>query len=241
MSDLIRLIWAFVVDLFRSRAALEAEVLVLRQQIVVLRRGRPTRPHVLVIDRLVLGWLCWLIPNARGALAVVRPETVLRWHRAGFPIVLALEVKAPAGPAGGFGGDPRTDPLDEPFQSAVGCNGARTHLSLGKDAPIARAVQAVGRVWAQPVLGGSTINMLGFDLRQGQASLRSHSQRVVQKRSPHPDGVRWGASQVRCRAKSIPHPSRNASCAQSVPVSYLRRIESSTSLARLPDLQVLCG
>ena len=84
MSDLIRLIWAFVVDLFRSRAALEAEVLVLRQQIVVLRRGRPTRPHMRAIDRLVLGWLCWLFPNARDALAVVRPETVLRWHRAGF-------------------------------------------------------------------------------------------------------------------------------------------------------------
>ena len=33
-------------------------------------------------------------------------------------------------------------------------NGARTHLSLGKDAPIARVVQAVGRVCAQPVLGG---------------------------------------------------------------------------------------
>ncbi len=43
MLDLIRLIWAFAFDLFRSRAALEAEVLVLRQQIVVLRRGRPAR------------------------------------------------------------------------------------------------------------------------------------------------------------------------------------------------------
>ena len=36
------------------------------------------------IDRLLLGWVCWLFPNARDALAVVRPETVLRWHRAGF-------------------------------------------------------------------------------------------------------------------------------------------------------------
>ena len=35
-------------------------------------------------DRLVLGWICWLFPNARDALAVVRPETVVRWHRAGF-------------------------------------------------------------------------------------------------------------------------------------------------------------
>jgi transposase InsO family protein len=84
MPDLIRLILAIIVDLFRSRAALEAEVVVLRQQIIVLRRGRPTRPHVRAIDRLVLGWVCWLFANARDALAVVRPETVVRWHRAGF-------------------------------------------------------------------------------------------------------------------------------------------------------------
>ena len=35
-------------------------------------------------DRLVLGWICWLFPNARDALAIVRPESVVRWHRAGF-------------------------------------------------------------------------------------------------------------------------------------------------------------
>jgi transposase InsO family protein len=84
MSDLIRLILAFLVDLFRSRAALEAEVLVLRQQIIVLRRGRPTRLPFLAVDRRVLGWVCRVFPDARDALAVVRPETVLRWHRAGF-------------------------------------------------------------------------------------------------------------------------------------------------------------
>jgi hypothetical protein len=71
MSDLIKLIWALVVDLFRSSAALEAEILVLRQQIIVLRRGRPIRPPLRAIDRLVLGWICWLSPNVRGALAVV--------------------------------------------------------------------------------------------------------------------------------------------------------------------------
>jgi hypothetical protein len=84
MSGVIRLIFALIVDLFRSRAALEAEVLALRQQILVLRRGRSTRLPFLATDRLVLGWVCWLFPNARDALAVVRPETVLRWHRAGF-------------------------------------------------------------------------------------------------------------------------------------------------------------
>jgi hypothetical protein len=43
MWDLFRLIFGLIIDLFRSRAALEAEVLVLKQQIIVLRRGKPIR------------------------------------------------------------------------------------------------------------------------------------------------------------------------------------------------------
>ena len=84
MLALIRLTCGLAVDLVRSRAALEAEVLVLRQQINVLGRGKPTRLTFIAADRLVLGWICWLFPNARDALALVRPETVVRWHRAGF-------------------------------------------------------------------------------------------------------------------------------------------------------------
>jgi transposase InsO family protein len=78
------MIFAAVVDLFRPRAALEAEILVLRQQIVVLRRGRPGRVPFSVLDRMVLGWVCHLFPKSRDALAIVRPDTVVRWHRAGF-------------------------------------------------------------------------------------------------------------------------------------------------------------
>ena len=84
MLDLCRIIFGIVVDLFRLRAALEAEILVLRQQIIVLRRGRPSRVPFLVVDRMVLGWVCQLFPKTRAALAIVRPDTVVRWHRAGF-------------------------------------------------------------------------------------------------------------------------------------------------------------
>ena len=48
MLDLCRIIFGIVVDLFRPRAVLEAEILVLRQQIIVLRRGRPSRVPFLV-------------------------------------------------------------------------------------------------------------------------------------------------------------------------------------------------
>src|SRR3954465_13226191 len=84
MSDLIRLVFGLVVDLFRSRAALEAEILVLRQQIIVLRRRKATPLPFTATDRLVLGWACRLFPKTCGALAIVRPETVMRWHGAGF-------------------------------------------------------------------------------------------------------------------------------------------------------------
>jgi hypothetical protein len=83
MLDLCRLIVALVIDLFRPRAAVEAEILVLRQQIIVLRRGRPGRVPLLAVDRMVLG-VCRVFPKTREALAIVRPDTVVRWHCAGF-------------------------------------------------------------------------------------------------------------------------------------------------------------
>ena len=84
MLDLCWVIFKTVVDLFRPRAALGAEMLVLRQQIVVLRRGKPGRLPFSAVDRVLLGWVCHLFPKACGALAIVRPDTVVRWHRVGF-------------------------------------------------------------------------------------------------------------------------------------------------------------
>src|SRR5690348_9272110 len=84
MRDLCRLIWSVLVGLFRSRAALEAENLVLRHQINVLRRTRPKRPAFGRADRLIFVGLYRLFPDVREALAIVKPETVIRWHRMGF-------------------------------------------------------------------------------------------------------------------------------------------------------------
>jgi hypothetical protein len=73
-----------VVDLFRSRVALEAEILTLRQQINVLRRTAPKKLSYGAIDRLVFVGLYRLFPKVCDALAIVKPGTVVRWHRAGF-------------------------------------------------------------------------------------------------------------------------------------------------------------
>jgi hypothetical protein len=81
-----------VVDLFRSRAALEAEVLVLKQQIIVLRRGKPN----------------WMEQHLHHILMCY-----MEYY-----------------------------------------NAVRTHLSLGKDAPVRRLIQRTGRIQVRPVLGG---------------------------------------------------------------------------------------
>jgi transposase InsO family protein len=83
MIDLCRLIWCALIGLFRSRSSLEAEILVLRHQLNILRRKSPKRPAFGSIDRLVFAGLYGLAPNVLSALAIVRPETVIRWHRAG--------------------------------------------------------------------------------------------------------------------------------------------------------------
>jgi transposase InsO family protein len=84
MTDLLRLIVAFFASLFKSRARLEAENLVLQQQIHVLRRRMPKRPALTNVDRLIFVWLYRWFPSTVGALAIIRPETVIRWHRVGF-------------------------------------------------------------------------------------------------------------------------------------------------------------
>jgi transposase InsO family protein len=84
MIALCKLIWYGLIGLFRSRASLEIEILVLRHQLNILRRRSPKRPVLGRIDRLVFVGLYGLAPDVLSALAIVRPETVIRWHRAGF-------------------------------------------------------------------------------------------------------------------------------------------------------------
>ena len=57
MKDLLNLILGVLASLFKSRAKLEAEILVLRQQINVLRRRAPKRPHLNNTDRFLFVWL----------------------------------------------------------------------------------------------------------------------------------------------------------------------------------------
>jgi putative transposase len=75
---------ATLCSLFRSRVALELENLALRHQIGVLQRSARKRPRLTPVDRLLWVWLSRIWGDWRSALAIVRPETVVAWHRAGF-------------------------------------------------------------------------------------------------------------------------------------------------------------
>src|SRR6185312_12840914 len=108
MWDLFRLIWRMFTDLFRSRATLEAEILVLRQQINVLRRGAPRK-----LDYR-------LFPQTCRALAIVKPDTVIRWHRAGFRSYWRWKSRRRCGRHNGVVGNSPADPRDEPRQPVVG-------------------------------------------------------------------------------------------------------------------------
>ena len=84
MVDLLRLVLCLVTGLFRSRAALQAEILVLRHQVNVLRRRSQKRLLFSNIDRLAFAGLYGLMPSVRNALTILQPATVIAWHRAGF-------------------------------------------------------------------------------------------------------------------------------------------------------------
>src|SRR5260370_30092872 len=83
MSDLCRLIWCALIGLVRSRAVLEAEILVLRHQLNVLRRKSRKRLAFSNVDRLVFAGLYRVAPGVLAALKILKPQTVIRWHRAG--------------------------------------------------------------------------------------------------------------------------------------------------------------
>jgi transposase InsO family protein len=97
MIDLLKLILGLLASLFKSRANLEAEVLVLRQQINVLRRRMPKRPNLNNTDRFLFVWLYRLFPSVLDAIALVRPETIIRWHRAGFRAYWRWRSRNPVG------------------------------------------------------------------------------------------------------------------------------------------------
>ena len=68
----------------RSQGSFHTENAALRHQLAVLQRQARGRPRLRPGDRLFWAWLSRLWPGWRHALVIVKPDTVLRWHRYGF-------------------------------------------------------------------------------------------------------------------------------------------------------------
>jgi transposase InsO family protein len=84
MLEHVRSIVAALARGFRSRAVLQLENLALRHQLHVLHRQRPGRPHLIAIDRLLWVWLFRIWPRCLDTMVLVKPATVVQWHRQGF-------------------------------------------------------------------------------------------------------------------------------------------------------------
>jgi hypothetical protein len=146
MLAILHALGMLVADLFKSRRRLEAENLLLRHQLNIALRRAPPRLRLLGSDRALLTWMMRLWPSLLDAVQVVQPETILRWHRAGFTL--------------------RRECLDQVVifsemhlrrvlsAYASYYNQARTHLALQKDAPLHRAVQRSGAILTIPILAG---------------------------------------------------------------------------------------
>src|SRR5260370_6800392 len=84
MIDFLELFVPILVSPFKTQARLEAEIVLLRHQVNVLHQRFPSKPRLSVADRLLFVWLYRLFPSALNAITIVRPETIIRWHRTGF-------------------------------------------------------------------------------------------------------------------------------------------------------------
>src|SRR3981189_1095964 len=83
---------------FRSRASLELKLIALQHQLAVLRRQRPARPQLSSLDRLLWVWLYRIWPQVIDAMVLVKPATVVQWHRMGFRLYWRWQSRRPGRP-----------------------------------------------------------------------------------------------------------------------------------------------
>src|SRR3954451_19843822 len=91
-SPLFSALFASLSASFRSRAALQLEILALRHQLGVLQRS-VKRPRLTTADRLLWAWLCEVWHNWRSSVFLVQPATVIGWHRKGFRLFWAGKIR----------------------------------------------------------------------------------------------------------------------------------------------------
>jgi len=148
MFAILHALGMFVCDLLKSRRRLQAENLFLRHQLnIALRRALP-RPRLRRGDRALLVWMTGICPRLLDLAQVVKPETILRWHRAGFAAYWRWKSRKRAG----------RPKIDRGLRDLI--------LRMSRENPL----------WGAPRIHGELL-MLGFDVAQSTVSKymeRSH-------------------------------------------------------------------
>jgi hypothetical protein len=97
MVVVLRLFMVLVAWLRSAHARRDAEILHLRQQLIVLKRTAPARPRLKATDRLIFVCLYRLFPSVLDASIIFKPETLLHWHRTGFRLFWRWKSRRRAG------------------------------------------------------------------------------------------------------------------------------------------------
>ena len=80
-------------SLFNTSVELRLENIALRHQVGVLRRSAPNRLKLSPADRILWVWLRRVWTDWKSALLIVKPETVIAWHRKGFRLYWTWKVR----------------------------------------------------------------------------------------------------------------------------------------------------
>jgi hypothetical protein len=141
MIALLCFVLAVLIAPFKSKSRLEAENAALRHQLSVLRRRMHGRVWLTNNDRLFFIWLYRWFPSVLKVLTIIRPETLLRWHRMGFRRYWRWKSRS-------FGGRPR---IDAELQALI--------RKMSIDNPL----------WGAPRIHGELIK-LGFEVAQSSVA-----------------------------------------------------------------------
>ena len=134
---LLRFFLTVLASLFKSKSRLEAENAALRHQLIVLRRKVQGRVRLTNNDRLFFVQLYRWFPSVLKAITIIRPETIVRWHRAGFRRYWRWKSRSPGG---------------------------RPQIDTDLRAPI-RRMSIENALWGAPRIHGELLK-LGFEVAQ---------------------------------------------------------------------------
>jgi hypothetical protein len=96
LREVTKAVLATIRDTLRSRAALVAENTLLRQQVILLHRAAP-HPRLKPRDRFTISAISKLFPSLVAAVPIVRPATVIRWHRSWWKLLWRRRSRRPVG------------------------------------------------------------------------------------------------------------------------------------------------